>query len=164
MRKEFLQKHTLFVIVWSFFSLWASSQIRRSQASLWQNFDECILNVSYETINTWKPLIKLIKKFRKECTTKLRSAKITCNKLRGLVKLSIPETTSSLLLSQRAISWTLCPTHFLISASQLLTRLVGVTIMAFLTIGFPSNPWRRRVYSKVIDCNVFPKLAISKDM
>ena len=34
---------------------------------------------------------------------------------------------------------TLSPTHFLISTFQLLTRLVGVTTMAFLTIGFPSD-------------------------
>lgn len=74
------------------------------------------------------------------------------------MKLSIPETTSSLVLSQRAISWTLPPTHFLISASQLLTRLVGVTMMAFLTIGFPSKPWHKRVYSNAIDCKVFPNL------
>lgn len=130
--------HTRFVIVWSFFSLWASSHIRRSHDSLWLNFVECIRNVSYETISTWDVTI-VSATFKDRYQTSY--TKFTCIRLWGLVNWSIPETTSSLVLSHRAMRWTLSPTHFFISASQLLTRLVGVTIMAFLTIDFPSNPW-----------------------
>lgn len=88
--------------------------------------------------------------------------KKTWRRLKGFKKLSIPERTSARVLSQRASSCTLPFNHLIISDSQLLTKLVGVTMTALLTIGLSSKPWQRRVYSKVIDCKVFPNLDMYK--